>query len=116
MAINFDNQSVRGADNTIDHGASAKENLSQAGDNAKLMLLDKTYAAIKQYAKGAAMRDMENWGYEVEGSAALTALKGVAMFPVGLVRDAFEIATQPLLVVKDLADAAYHGIASLFRD
>lgn len=99
----------------VDRAASAKENLRSGGEHLWEMRLDKTMDALRMYSHGAALRDMRDMGYEVEGSPELMALKGVAMFPVGLVRDALEIAVHPLLAVKDFADAAIHGIASLFR-
>lgn len=117
MAIQFDGQVryVGGADQgEVDHGDSAKANLKQAGSHLRLATLDKTMDAIRMYSHGAALRQMEDMGYEVDESPALLALKGIAMFPVGVVRDAVELAVHPLLALKDAADAAFHGIAMLF--
>ena len=111
----FDRQTSYVESGAVDHAASARANLDSAGGHLKKAGLDKTMDALRTYAHGAALRDMRDLGYEVDESPELTALKGIAMLPVNLVRDAFELAVHPLLAVKDAADAAFHGIATLFK-
>lgn len=104
-------------DGEVDHAASAKENLAAAGRDLKLMRLDKTGEAIEMYARAATIRDMEEMGYDMSGepNPYLLALKSAVRFPLGVVQDAAEIAVAPLLAVKDLADAAVHGIIAGLR-
>jgi hypothetical protein len=101
----------------VDHGASARENLSAAGRDLKEMLPDKTMEAIRLYAEAASWRDMEHLGLREPGDPNpwKLLLKAAIKFPIGLVRDAAELAIMPLLAVKDGADAAAHGIAAGLR-
>ncbi|GIW73361.1 MAG: hypothetical protein KatS3mg102_2903 [Planctomycetota bacterium] len=100
----------------IDHAASARENLRSIADTLRAMRFDHSMEAIRTYALGATLRDLrDHFGLEPEVSPELTALKGAAMFPLGLLRDAAEIALAPLLVVKDAADAAWHGLLAGLR-
>jgi hypothetical protein len=65
-------------------------------------------------AELARLTDDFNDAHNLEVAPWVTALKGVGMTAVGLVRDAAEIAIGPVAIVKDVADAAFHGILKLF--
>ncbi len=101
----------------VDHAASARSNLAAMRETLASMRFDHTFAAIATYAEGATMRDMrDHFGVQPAASPELTALKGLAMLPVGLLRDALEVALAPVLIVKDGVDAAWHGLLAGFGD
>ncbi len=80
----------------IDHAASAINNLeAAAGDMASILFPDKTLKAGVEATAGLLLGDVRNPGLEV--------LKGMG-------RDVLDIVTGPLFAVKDLTDAAIHGL------
>jgi hypothetical protein len=93
----------------VDHGASARENL-KVGGRALLetILPDKALKRIaSQYAHAT--------GDYVGGNVAFGVVFGAGWGLVsGLVWDAAEALALPFAAVKDLADAAVHGVAAGF--
>jgi hypothetical protein len=92
---------VRGPE--VDHGASVVDNLKSAGKHLLEMVLpDKTpYCAFGGFA-----------GMMLMGAGPWAPLKGLAL---GLGADVYELVAGPFLAVKDLTDAAAHGILAGFR-
>lgn len=94
----------------IDHGASARANLAAAGQGLKeAFTLDKTMRSIDAIR---ASKDMDSQGMS---EAGLFRFLGVASIPLTLARDVAEMVYKPLVAVKDTADAAMHGMLSLFQ-
>ena len=108
MSFKIDNQAVNtegyewDKGEKIDHAASAKANLSSAGDHlVQGFTPDKIGECIKM------MRDPGPYG--------VGAVLGWLALPWAAAIDLVELPVRPLLAVKDAADAAVHGILSLFK-
>ena len=114
----FDGEArFKGDSGEIDHAASARENLDAAGRDLRMLAPDKTAEAIKMIAEAGAIRTLGDMGYDISNDPNPYALlfKGLLKLPVGIVRDAAELAIAPLLAAKDVTDAAAHGIAASIR-
>ncbi len=92
---NIDRQTVENG--KVDHGASAKANVKEVGQNFKDAFTLNHFADLKKSADGA----------EVLGPA----LK-FAMAPWALAGEVADVAALPLKVAKNTVDAAAHAVAA----
>ncbi|MFC1705189.1 hypothetical protein ACFL59_00020 [Planctomycetota bacterium] len=103
--IDGNTQYVGPEETKIDHGASAKENLQQAKrDIVEAFTADKMKKCME-------FKDTQ--GNAV--TAVLTGMFGVLMLPWAAMGDLIEVPTKPFHAVKNLADAALHGIVAGFQ-
>ncbi|GIW70840.1 MAG: hypothetical protein KatS3mg102_0382 [Planctomycetota bacterium] len=90
---------------TIDHAASAKENLRQAGRHLQEMLTpDKIRQAAQMFEVGS---DSVLFGFGIAF--------GTMMMPFMAALDALDLVVQPFAALKDAADAAVHGVIAGFK-
>jgi hypothetical protein len=91
----------------IDHAASAKENLRQAGQDLKKWLLPDKINEVSRMVRGE--------GATSAVAAGLSMGLGILAMPWAVLGDAFDLMYQPLAALKDAADAAAHGVIAGFQ-
>jgi hypothetical protein len=107
---NYDNQTVVDKDSgQVRHGASAAENLKEAGRN-----LVNTFDPTNHIREVLQPVNTNNFA----AAGIMTGLK-VLMLPWAVMAEVADLVTQPVSMMKNLADAGAHsvaaGVKALFR-